>query len=46
MKRLVVWLAIGAVLGVLGMLACGPGSEKPPLTPDNVETPAEDAGTG
>lgn len=46
MKRFAVILAIGAAIGALGILACGPGDDKPPLTPDNVETPtpADDGG--
>lgn len=40
MRRLVVLVAISAVFGAFGiLLACGGGNDKPPLTPDYVETP-------
>ena len=37
MRRLVVLLSFAAGLGALGLLACGGGNDKPPLTPDTVE---------
>lgn len=49
MNRLVVLIAIGAIAGALGALACGGGSDKPPLTPDteHTTTPSlDDAGGG
>lgn len=44
MKRLVVVIAIGVLGGALGALACGGGSDKPPLTPD--QTSMDDGGAG
>jgi hypothetical protein len=35
MKRWLVFVAIGAALGVFGAVACGGGNDKPPLTPDS-----------
>lgn len=47
MKRLVVVIAIGAIAGALGALACGNGGDKPPLTPDSEHTTTgDDAGGG
>ncbi len=41
MRRLLVLVPFGAVLLGWGALACGPGSDKPPLTPDQEHPPAE-----
>jgi hypothetical protein len=44
MRRLVVLLAISAGVGAFGLTACGGGSDKPPMTPDDSEhmtAPAE-----
>ena len=43
MTRLVVWFALGVGLAAIGAAACG-GNDKPPLTPDLVEPPTDDAG--
>jgi len=43
MRRLVVLLSFVTGLGALGLLACGGGNDKPPLTPDTVEPPHPDA---
>lgn len=43
MRRLVVLLSLVAGLGALGLLACGGGNDKPPLTPDTVEPTHPDA---
>lgn len=40
MRQLVVLFTLGGALAALGALACGPGDEKPPLTPDT-EHPAD-----
>ena len=45
MNRLVVVIAIGVLMGALGALACGNGSDKPPLTPDS-EHGMDEAGAG
>lgn len=37
MQRLVVLLALCAGLGAISVIACG-GNDKPPLTPDTVDT--------
>jgi hypothetical protein len=44
MNRLVVVIAIGVLMGALGALACGNGSDKPPLTPDSEHM--DEAGAG
>jgi hypothetical protein len=49
MKRFLALLAIvaiGAALGVFGAVACGPGEEKPPLTPDSEHVPNPDGPEG
>jgi hypothetical protein len=46
MRRLLVLLALSASAGFLGVLvlpACG-GNDKPPLTPDSLETENPEAG--
>lgn len=47
MRRLVVLLALCAASGALALVACG-GNDKPPLTPDSVDTsiPAENTEAG
>jgi hypothetical protein len=45
MRKLVVLVTFGAALAALGAFACGPGEEKPPLTPDT-EHPTEVAEAG
>lgn len=47
MRRLVVVLALCAGSGALALVACG-GSDKPPLTPDSVDTsiPTDPADAG
>jgi hypothetical protein len=44
MRRLVVLLAVCTGVSALGLLACGGGTDKPPLTPDDSEamTPPPD----
>ena len=49
MQRHAVLIASGAILGALFAVACGGGTEKPPLTPDSEHmAPAmgDDAGGG
>lgn len=47
MQRLVVLLALCAASGALALVACG-GGDKPPLTPDTVDTsvPTDTADAG
>lgn len=47
MRRLVVLLALCAGSGALALVACG-GEDKPPLTPDSVDTsiPTENTEAG
>jgi hypothetical protein len=45
MNRLAFVIAIVVLGGALGVLACGGGSDKPPLTPDS-EHAMDDAGGG
>jgi len=47
MQRLVVLLAVCAASGALALVACG-GGDKPPLTPDTVDTsvPTDSADAG
>lgn len=35
MKRFVLLVAFAAATGAIGAVACGPGNDKPPLTPDS-----------
>jgi hypothetical protein len=46
MRRLAVLFIVGFALTTLGLaaLACGPGDDKPPLTPDPVEHTLDEAG--
>jgi hypothetical protein len=46
MKRLVVLVALGALAGALGSVACGGGGDKPPLTPDTEHMSTDDGGLG
>jgi hypothetical protein len=41
MRRVFAVITFGAALAALGAFACGPGSDKPPLTPDTEHSPTE-----
>jgi len=45
MRRLLVLLMLTVAASTLGVLACG-GNDKPPLTPDLVEPPPDQAEAG
>jgi hypothetical protein len=35
---------VGSAIASIAAFACGPGDDKPPMTPDPTEHPADDAG--
>ena len=44
MRRFVFALLLAATAAALGSFACGPGNDKPPLTPDSEHTDVAEAG--